>query len=79
MRVGDRIELIAMPEDPSPLPPGSKGTVTKLPDNPERERSVFGNFVAYVKWDNGRTLSLCIPPDQVKVITGQEDEIPAGA
>jgi hypothetical protein len=69
VKVGDRIVLLAMPEDPAPLPVGSKGTITKLPDDPERERATFGNFVAYVKWDDGRTLSLCIPPDEVRVIS----------
>ena len=29
-KVGDRIELVAMPNDPDPIPSGSKGTVTNV-------------------------------------------------
>jgi hypothetical protein len=50
-RVGDRIELISMPEEPDPIPPGTRGTVQ------------YG-----VKWDNGRGLSLCVPPDEFKIL-----------
>ena len=64
--VGDRIELISMTDDPSPLPSGSQGTITdKNPVN-------FGplqSFIQYsVKWDNGRTLMLCVPPDRARRI-----------
>lgn len=61
---GQRIELIRMGEDPCPVEPGTKGTVT---------RAVWlsggGFWQVGVKWDNGRTLSLIVPPDQAKVIS----------
>jgi len=64
--VGDRIELISMPDDPSPLPSGSRGTITgKNPVNmgPGQSFTQYG-----VKWDNGRTLMLCVPPDVARRI-----------
>jgi hypothetical protein len=27
---GDRIQLVAMPDDPDPIPPGATGTVTAI-------------------------------------------------
>jgi hypothetical protein len=66
VREGDRIELVSMPDDPDPILPGTQGTVTwdggmvTMFDRPYQQVSV--------KWDNGRTLGLAIPPDVVKVI-----------
>jgi len=62
-KVGDRIELINMPYDPDPIEPGTKGTIDFVNDNPALE------FVQYgVQWDNGRTLMVCVPPDEFKVL-----------
>lgn len=45
--VGTRIRLIAMPDDPDPVPSGSEGTVTG------------GNkYGIWIDWDNGRALNL---------------------
>jgi hypothetical protein len=53
---GRRIRLIAMPDDPDPLPRGSIGTVESAAD--------FGDWQQItVRWNNGRTLRLCCPPD----------------
>ena len=48
-KVGDRIELISMRDDPDPIEPGTRGTVDFVNDNPAL------GFVQYgVQWDNGR-------------------------
>jgi hypothetical protein len=60
-KVGDRIRLVCMPEDPDPAPPGTIGTVTGV-----RPQSfgVRGPWVQVeVDWDNGRTLMMSVPPD----------------
>ncbi len=58
---GTKIRLISMPEDPDPVPPGSVGTVTGGGPSP------WGTQI-WVKWDNGRTLSLEVPPDVYEII-----------
>lgn len=57
---GDRIRMIHMPDDPDPIPAGTTGTITNV--NPV---NLAGDkFTQYsVKWDNGRRLSACVPPD----------------
>lgn len=45
--VGQRIELIAMPDDPDPIAPGSRGTVTGGTGGQMR-----------VAWDCGRSIML---------------------
>lgn len=59
-RTGDRVTLVAMENDPDPIPSGSEGTVVhvaelKFDDEPQLQVSV--------KWDNGRSLSCLVPPD----------------
>jgi hypothetical protein len=56
--VGTRIRLVAMPDDPEPVPPGTTGTVTSV------YRFADGAQVS-VDWDPsaGRSLCLWIPPD----------------
>jgi hypothetical protein len=44
--IGDRVELIEMPEDPDPIPPGTQGTVDLV--NETLRFTQIG-----VKWDNG--------------------------
>jgi hypothetical protein len=62
MKPGDRIRLLAMPEDPNPIAVGELGTVVRI--------STIGPWdQVYVKWDSGRTLMLCIPPDVVELVT----------
>jgi len=55
---GKRIELIEMPSDPSPIEPGTKGTV----------EMVDGLGQLILKWDNGRTLSLIPGVDKFKIV-----------
>ncbi|AMV35227.1 hypothetical protein VN12_24090 [Pirellula sp. SH-Sr6A] len=60
--VGDRIRLIAMPDDPDPIPRGSVGTVRKVHPH-------HGWTQVEVDWDSGRSLMLTIPGDIIKIIT----------
>lgn len=61
---GDRIEMIFMGNDPDPIAPGSQGIITHISED------VFGKGTAEVSvdWDNGRSLSVCLPQDKVKKI-----------
>jgi hypothetical protein len=64
-RPGDRIRLIAMPDDPNPIPVGSMGTVTFV-----RECGTGASIWLQigVDWGNGRKLMLSVPPNEVEVI-----------
>lgn len=59
---GDRIELIDMPDDPNPIPAGTKGTVV----GSSFVRTGGGWWQVDVQWDNGRSLMLSIPPDHAR-------------
>lgn len=48
---GQRVELLAMPGDPHPIPRGTQGTVRSV-------QHVLGDNHITVAWDNGRSLSL---------------------
>ena len=61
LRTGDRIRLLSMPDDPDPIPVGTHGTVLRIRDLGEW-------FQVDVAWDDGRTLMLSLPPDQVEFI-----------
>ena len=61
-KIGDRIELVAMPDDPDPVPAGTKGTV----DSVSQPISFPGEgpwVQIGVRWDNGRTLALVSTKD----------------
>jgi len=62
---GNRIELIEMPEDPNPVPRGTRGTVTHV----NRVGDAFAQVS--VDWDNGSTLMLTFPPDRVRLVVGE--------
>lgn len=59
-KVGDRIVLDAMPNDPCPVAPGTHGTVNYVMED------AFGmnDVQVGVAWDDGRSLSLIMPPDR---------------
>jgi hypothetical protein len=69
MKPGDRIELLSMPDDPDEIAPGTRGTVLSVDAFDGWKGNEWKQVV--VKWDNGRSLSLCMPPDTARVI---EDE-----
>jgi hypothetical protein len=64
VEVGDRIELVSMPDDPDPIPTGTKGTVKSV---------TKGADVIGVEWDNGRTLNLIINVDEYRVLNESVD------
>ena len=64
---GDRIRLVAMPDDPGPIPAGSTGTVTAVRDCGSGPAAWFQ---VDVDRDNGRKLMLSMPPDQFEVLPG---------
>lgn len=66
MKVGDRIELVSMPNDPCAVPAGSKGTVRRIAHIPMGSDPFTQ---VGVDWDNGRTLNVVMPPDSVRVIS----------
>lgn len=69
IKKGDRVELVAMPNDPCPISVGSRGTVTEVQPIDWGDKS----FVQlWVKWDNGRSLSPILPPDRLRAIRGDE-------
>ncbi|MBK1669100.1 hypothetical protein CKO28_13760 [Rhodovibrio sodomensis] len=60
LAVGDRIELIEMPDDPSPVAPGTQGTVTRI-------QPLWDHRIQLgVDWDSGRSLMLILPKDQYR-------------
>ena len=61
-KVGDKIELLQMNNDPNPIPVGAKGVITRIGPMPYDETQIE------VKWENGRTLMLIHPEDKFKVI-----------
>lgn len=69
--VGDRIRLLAMPDDPNPVPIGTEGVVQMVTDisfHKEKEIQLI------VKWDNGRSLSCICPPDLVEIVSQQDEK-----
>ncbi len=61
---GTEVELIAMPEDPYPVPPGTRGKVIMVDD--------AGQLV--MKWSNGSSLSLIPGVDQFCKVFQQESK-----
>ena len=63
VKVGDRIELTEMNNDPRPIEVGTQGTVTRVNfEGPEWCHQIN------VDWDNGRKLNLLPYEDKFKVI-----------
>lgn len=67
-KAGDRIELIAMPNDPAPIPAGTRGTVVMAPT------WFQNNWQICVKWEVKRSLNLCSPPDLFRVLPKEEHD-----
>lgn len=66
LRAGERIELVAMPDDPNPIPAGTCGTVEWASDVDLGGTDRFTQVG--VRWDNGSSLMLSIPPDRIRKI-----------
>jgi hypothetical protein len=66
-RPGDRIRLLAMHDDPDPIPVGQIGTVVGVTRHGSGQDEWFQIDVS---WDNGRTLMLVSPPDVFQIIDG---------
>ena len=63
LKVGDRIRLIQMIDDPDPIPAGTIGTVTEI--------HIHSDWTQIdVSWENGRKLMLVSPPDKFEIIDG---------
>jgi len=63
----DRIEMINMLDDPDPIQIGEQGVVSSVVHHGLGKD--WWQQVDVV-WDNGRSLSLVVPPDQVKKVKG---------
>jgi len=72
LKIGDRIVCFAM-EDEVSVPPGTKGTVTKVQRDPFEE----DEKIISVKWDNGSTLSLLSSVDKWKHVKQKIQEQPS--
>lgn len=62
LKVGDRIRLVSMTDDPDPIPVGTIGTVVGI--YPQHDWTQVD-----VDWVCGRTLMLSIPPDRIERIS----------
>lgn len=61
-RIGDRVQITGLMDDPDPLPVGLRGTVNWL----GAWTGLYNQQIG-VQWDDGRTLML-LPSDPFKVI-----------
>jgi hypothetical protein len=59
--IGSTVELLEMPNDPDPIPVGTRGVVVEIHDSPGFEQ-------IEVKWENHRTLFLIPGADRWRVI-----------
>ena len=66
LRIGDRIRLIEMVDDPDPIPVGATGTVIGISHHDDDDDELWHQID--VKWDQGRTLMLTLPPDRIEVL-----------
>jgi hypothetical protein len=65
VEVGMRIKLIAMHEDPDPVPSGTIGVVTSV--------TTWNETIIGVKWENGRTLNIITGVDDYELLTSREE------
>lgn len=65
---GQRVECVLMPDDPSPIPSGSRGTVLHV----EQWGAGPQHANIHVAWDSGRTLALLTDVDKWKILTAEK-------
>ena len=58
IKIGTRVKLISMEDDPRPIEPGTCGTVKLIDD--------IGTI--HVRWDNGRLLGLVPEKDKFEIV-----------
>ena len=63
LKVGDRIRLVSMLDDPDPIPAGTQGVVTEI-----HIHSSWSQIE--VSWETGRMLMVVSPPDQFEIVSG---------
>lgn len=63
--IGQRVELVRMDNDPNPVPIGSRGVIVAISESGD---SRYHTHVG-VKWDNGRSLSVLLPLDEIRLVT----------
>lgn len=71
VKIGQRIRLIRMDDDPDPIPVGTTGEVLEVIEAMVLQAGVSGQrreWYIQMKWDNGRTLNLIYPKDEFEVI-----------
>lgn len=52
LKVGDRIEIVRLQNDPRPVPVGTQGEVIAV-----------SRLAVAIEWDNGQVLGLALPED----------------
>ena len=62
---GDRIRLLAMPDDPDLIPTSEVGTVIEVMRHGDGKDAWHQ---VDVEWDHGRTLMLTLPPDRIEIL-----------
>jgi hypothetical protein len=62
LKVGARVRLLNMPDDPNPLPPGSEGTINYVGKFPGEGQQIG------VTWDSGSTLMLIVGVDEFELV-----------
>lgn len=67
IKIGSRIRLVDMSNDPDPIEPGSTGTVLGI-------CHLSGWTSITVDWDNGRALGLCTPPDIFEILPDEQHQ-----
>ena len=65
IRPGDHIRLIAMPDDPDPIPAGSEGVVVEVTDGPLAQ--------IIVEWIGIKRSLALVPGVDIFEIIGRED------
>jgi len=67
LKAGDRVRLVSMADDPDPIPAGATGTVARVYPHSDWTQ-------VDVDWDNGRSLMLSIPPDEIEIEAAESTE-----